>query len=116
MLERDIESWSKRKAKAAGWWVRKFKSPGNRSVPDDVFAKDGRSFYVEFKATGETPTDLQAEEHRQMREAGLTVYWCDSRLGFDWILKQENEWLIAPELYPGVGVTGEKYPLKIHAL
>lgn len=91
MLERDVESWSKRKAKAAGYWVRKFKSPGNRSVPDDVFARRGRTFYVEFKATGETPTDLQAEEHRQMREAGLTVYWTDCREGFAEILDLEEK-------------------------
>lgn len=114
MLERDIEGWSKRKAKAAGWWVRKFKSPGNRSVPDDVFAKNGRTFYVEFKATGEVPTELQADEHRQMRAAGLTVYWTDSRLGFQYILDQEDSWVFPPSGYLGVGVTGDKFPLRIH--
>lgn len=105
MLERDIESWSKRKAKAAGYWVRKFKSPGNRSVPDDVFARRGRTFYVEFKATGETPTPLQADEHRQMREAGLTVYWTDCREGFAYIMERESSWLVPPAAFdPGVGV------------
>ncbi len=91
MLERDIESWSSRKAKDAGWWNRKFTSPGNRSVPDRIFGRHGRVFWVEFKATGEEPTELQYEEHRLMRAAGLTVYWTDSREGFAYILKMESD-------------------------
>lgn len=59
------------------WYVRKTKSPSHNGLPDDFFAKQrhGRkvAFFVEFKATGEVPTALQIEEHRLMREAGLTV-------------------------------------------
>ena len=91
MRERDIESWSGRKAKEAGWWHRKFTSPGNRSVPDRVFARHGRVFWVEFKATGQKPTELQEDEHRKMREAGLTVYWTDCREGFAEILSLEEK-------------------------
>ena len=89
MLERDIESWSSRKARDAGWWNRKFTSPGNRSVPDRIFAKNGRVFWVEFKATGKVPTELQEEEHKNMRAAGLTVYWTDCREGFAAIIELE---------------------------
>lgn len=107
MLERDIESWSSRKARDAGWWNRKFTSPGNRSVPDRIFGKGGRVFWVEFKATGKVPTELQEEEHKLMRQHGLTVYWTDSRDGFAWIMAHENYaqdecWTVGP----GIGVTG----------
>ena len=90
MRESAIESWAGNLAKRAGYWHRKFKSPGKRSAPDRVFAKDGLVFFVEFKATGEEATELQAEEHYQMRAAGLVVYVCDSREEFASILAYEE--------------------------
>jgi hypothetical protein len=101
LLERDIEGWSANQWKALGpgYYCRKFKSPQHRSSPDRIFAKDGRAFFVEFKRTGESPTDLQLEEHAKLRAAGMTVYVCDSRKGeekhakhasFTAILKIEN--------------------------
>lgn len=92
MRESEIESWSKNLAKKSGWWVRKFKSPANNAVPDDVFAKAGRrGFYVEFKATGVKPSELQLNEHTDMRRAGLTVYVCDGREQFRTILDYEEQ-------------------------
>lgn len=90
MLEKPIESWSKRVAIREGWWVRKFQAPGRRAVPDDIFGKAGRIFFVEFKATGKVPTALQLEEHKKMAEGGLIVYVCDSREQFREILDFEN--------------------------
>jgi hypothetical protein len=116
VLERDIESWSVRRAEKAGYWCRKFKAPGRRSAPDRVFARNGRVFFVEFKATGEEPTELQEEEHRKMRSAGLTVYWTDSRDGFAFILAMEEsgDWGVC-DTTEGYGVTGDKPDLKFHA-
>ena len=91
MKEKDIESWCKKKARDAGWFVRKFTSPANRSVPDDIFIKDGKVFFVEFKATGAKPTLLQAAEHKTMREHGATVLVCDSRESFAEMLKLADE-------------------------
>lgn len=95
MREKDIESWSCTHAKNNGWWHRKFKSPGKRSAPDRIFAKErdlagAWIFFVEFKATGERATDLQKEEHKIMRAKGMTVYVCDSREGFKEILMHEE--------------------------
>lgn len=81
MREHDVEDWSKKLARRKGWYVRKFKTPAHRSAPDDIFIKNGRVFFTEFKATGESPTELQAEEHAGLREHGATVYVCDSRKG-----------------------------------
>lgn len=91
MREKDIESWSCRLAAKEGWWHRKFCSPGKRSAPDRIFAKNGWVIFVEFKAKGAKATDPQREEHKIMRAAGLTVYVCDSREGFAELLEHENE-------------------------
>lgn len=93
MKESEIESWSVKKARQSGWWVRKFTTPSRRSAPDDIFGREGRIFWIEFKATGQRPTPLQLEEHRVMREHGLTVYVCDSREDFEAILGSENAFI-----------------------
>jgi len=77
-LEREIEQPAKKYAKAHGWWACKFVSPGLRSVPDDVFIRDGRVLWVEFKRPGEEPRAQQAKRTREMREHGAEVYVIDN--------------------------------------
>lgn len=81
-LEKDVEKRCKAWARAHGWWVRKFTSPGNRSVPDDLFAKKfpgtSRKLAIEFKKLGGKSTKLQEDEQKAMREAGWEVYEIDS--------------------------------------
>lgn len=99
LRESQIEGWAKQIARNCGWWVRKFKTPARRSAPDDIFAKHGRVFFIEFKATGCVPSDLQDEEHRIMRAVGLTVYVVDSKQGFLDVFVPEDqalEWLDLP--------------------
>lgn len=55
-------------------------------------------FFVEFKATGEKPTPLQEKEHEDMRDAGLTVYVCDSREQFRRVFGGECASLYVDEL------------------
>lgn len=85
-LERDVEKSCKDWARDHGWWVRKFKAPGRRSVPDDLFAKKfpgtSRKLAVEFKKLGETSTDKQLEEQAEMLAAGWEVYEIDSKEKF----------------------------------
>lgn len=85
-LERDIEKSCKQWARDHGWWTRKFKSPGNRSVPDSLFAKNFfrrcRILAVEFKRPGKESTDLQVQEQQDMRAAGWEVYVIDNREAF----------------------------------
>jgi len=77
-LRRSCIKWAKKRL----WWHKKFKSPGQRSVPDDVFAKHGRIVWVEFKREGEVPTEDQELEHEEMRSARLTVIVIDTREKF----------------------------------
>lgn len=90
MRERSIEKAGNTHAKKHGWWQRKFKSPGRRSAPDQIYAKNGRVFFIEYKATGEDATPLQKQEHKRMRDAGLSVYVCDSREEFEAAFEFEN--------------------------
>lgn len=77
--ETSVEGRAKRYARSLGYWVRKFKSPGRRSAPDDIFKHPhGVAFFIEFKALGVPPSGLQLEEHAEMRAVGLIVYVCDN--------------------------------------
>lgn len=91
MRERNIERACCALAEKQGWWQRKFKSPGKRSAPDRIFAKEGVVFFVEFKAPGKKATPLQAQEHLKMRAAGLRVYVCDNKPYFVRILRVEQD-------------------------
>ncbi len=58
-----IESAVSVYAKNKGFYVRKFKAPGNRGVPDKIFlSPSGVWFTIEFKAPGKEPTTLQKRE------------------------------------------------------
>lgn len=80
-------------ARGQGWLARKFKSPMRNGGTDYIFGKAGRVIFVEFKAPGKEPTELQAEEHGKLREAGLTVYWFDNVDEFKRVLKYEEAML-----------------------
>lgn len=74
MLEARIEDTVVARAQRAGWFVRKVAWPGRKDAPDRVFAKAGRTVWIEFKAPGEAPRASQAHEHRLMRDAGMEVH------------------------------------------
>lgn len=78
-LEKEVEGPVKKYAKSLGFWARKFKSEGNRSVPDDVFATPhGQVFFVEFKRPGGKPTPAQEDEHKEMRKNKIKVHVIDN--------------------------------------
>lgn len=77
-LEKSIEKACKHWAQARGWWCAKFKSPGKRSAPDDIFVRWGFHVFVEFKAEGEEATENQELYHAEMFQAGCVVYVVDS--------------------------------------
>lgn len=76
-LEKDVEQKWCKTAKAHGWKAYKFSSPGNSSVPDRMFVRNGFVFFIEFKRPGGKPTPNQLEEHKVMRAAGLLVWVID---------------------------------------
>jgi hypothetical protein len=72
-IQKNVVAYARKK----GFWARKFVSQHRRSAPDFIFGWDRQIWFIEFKATGEQPTELQAKEHKEMRDVGLTVYVVD---------------------------------------
>jgi len=77
-LEREVERPAKQFAKQQGWWLAKFVSPGLRGVPDDVFIRDGRVLWIEFKRPGKDLRPQQKKRVREMREHGAEVHVIDN--------------------------------------
>jgi hypothetical protein len=90
--EKSIEKSCKDWAIKHGFWVKKFKSPGRRAAPDDIFAHSGVIVFCEFKAQGEVPTPLQEDYHKEMRTHGLEVFWTDSVEYFKRIMQAKYPW------------------------
>lgn len=79
LRESKIEKKVKAYAETKGWTVRKFKSPGQKFVPDDIFLRTpGRIFFIEFKAPGKRPNSGQLLEHGELRAQGFSVYVVDN--------------------------------------
>jgi hypothetical protein len=66
-------------AKSLGFYVRKFVSPANRSVPDRLFiSPSGVVFFIEFKRKGKKPTEDQAREHKEIQAHSVAVHVIDN--------------------------------------
>lgn len=79
MLEKTIEAALVARVKSLGGMCEKFTSPGRRSVPDRIVTlPGGRIVFVECKAPGKRPTDLQERDHARRRELGCEVSVIDS--------------------------------------
>jgi len=79
MLEKDIESALCARVKSIGGLCEKFVSPGRRSVPDRIVTLPGGVIvFVEVKAPGKKPTDLQERDHARRKALGCRVVVIDS--------------------------------------
>lgn len=74
LLESAIESHFVKKCKKHGLLQYKFSSPAVRSVPDRLLIHNGITQFIEFKATGKTPTEKQSAEHFKICSAGAKVW------------------------------------------
>lgn len=78
MLEKQIESAVCDYAKAKGMMVYKFTSPARAAVPDRLFIKNGRVFFIEFKRGGQKTTPAQEREHHRLRQQAINVFVVDN--------------------------------------
>jgi hypothetical protein len=77
--ESKIEAKVTKYAREKGCYTRKFKSPGNRGVPDRLFmTPTGVVFFIEFKAPGKQPTALQQRELDLINKSGGNAHWSSS--------------------------------------
>jgi len=74
VLEKEIEKALVKRVKELGGLCEKFTSPGRRSVPDRIVTlPGGRIIFVECKAPGKKPTELQLRDHERRRNLGCEV-------------------------------------------
>lgn len=77
MKESEIERKVCEHAKNLGWLCYKWVSPGNRSVPDRLFFKEGEVIAIEFKAKGRKPTKLQQKTINKLNEQCIPTFIID---------------------------------------
>ena len=85
--EKNVEQHLTKQVAKLGGYSYKFTSPGRRSVPDRMVLFQGANlFFVECKAPGKKPTELQQREHDRLRELDFIVFVVDSYAAVDEIL------------------------------
>lgn len=77
MLEKKIEKTVCDYAKLKGFAVFKFVSANNRGVPDRIFIKDKKVFFIEFKAKGKKTSSLQDVQIKKIMEQGIDCFVVD---------------------------------------
>lgn len=77
MLENQIERSVCAYAQKLGFLTPKFSSPARAAVPDRLIIGHGKIFFIEFKATGKTPTPAQQREHQRYRDQGAVIFVVD---------------------------------------
>ena len=95
MLERDVEAYLVKRAKALGGVVRKVKWLGRTGAPDRLVLLPGnsRALWVELKRPGGKADMHQLREHEVMRTLGQSVTVLDS-------IEAIDEWLSVERAQP----------------
>ena len=76
VIERAVNKYAKDKYDVL---TRKFSSPNQRSVPDQIYMWDGgRIVFIEFKRKGRVPTKGQAREMNRYIFLGQRVFMIDN--------------------------------------
>ncbi len=98
MLERDVEAYLVKRAKALGGVVRKVKWLGRTGAPDRLVLLPGnsRALWVELKRPGGKADMHQLREHEVMRALGQSVTVLDSIEAIDEWLGVEWAWVQSP--------------------
>ncbi len=76
--EKEIEKTVCAAAEKKGFLCFKFISPGNKGVPDRLFVKNNKFFFIEFKAPGKKLTVLQGEIFKILRKENVRCYMVDN--------------------------------------
>lgn len=74
MSEARIQSQIIKNLERGGWLVVKIIQTTKNGWPDLQAVRYGETVYIEVKDIGEKPDPLQLHRHRQLRQAGATVY------------------------------------------
>jgi len=89
LSERKIEAYLCQQVKAVGGIAYKFNSPNRRNVPDRIcIFPNGKSIYVECKATGKTPTAGQQREIDRLKDLEQSATWVNTKEAVDILVKE----------------------------
>ncbi|MCL6598978.1 MAG: VRR-NUC domain-containing protein [Alicyclobacillus macrosporangiidus] len=84
-----METYLRDRVKALGGRAYKFVSPGNAGVPDRLVLLPGaRAVFVELKAPGRRPTQLQVVQQQRIATLGFDVRVVDSLEGVDELIRE----------------------------
>ena len=88
-MEKDIESYLRKRVMAAGGLALKLVCPGFTGVPDRlILLPGGRICFAELKDTGRVPRKRQKRVHDILRGLGFTVFVPDSRTAVDEMMRE----------------------------
>ena len=77
--EVDIEKATVQYAEALGMIAMKINVPGRKGFPDHLFlAQGGRPLFIEFKAPGKKPREIQMLRLKQLVNQGVPATWIDN--------------------------------------
>ncbi len=77
-------------AKSLGWICEKFR-PITNGYPDRIFLKNGKVFFIEFKAKGKLPAKIQQYRIEALRLSGFNAYVVDDVAEGRLIIEKEND-------------------------
>ena len=87
--EKEIEKKLREAVKKRGGIAPKWVSPGMSGVPDRlILLPKGKIAFVETKAPGEKPRQLQVSRHRLLRRLGFKVFVIDRKEVIEEILDE----------------------------
>ena len=87
-LEKDVESYLKRKVKAQGGLSYKFVSPGQRGVPDQLILYQGQVMFAEIKKSDGALRPTQKAQIRKMQRYGASIFVLWSKHDVDEMIKK----------------------------
>lgn len=98
MRESTIEAYLRDRVKELGGKAYKFVSPGNDGVPDRlVCLPGGLAIFVELKAPGKKPTNMQRFQHGKLQALGFSVWVIDSKSMVDSFIMDCREREVMPK-------------------
>ena len=79
MRESSLERRIKRYAESKNCFFWKFVAPGTKGVPDRIIiTPDGVTGFMEIKAPGKKPREIQEHRMQQIRSKGLAATWASN--------------------------------------
>jgi len=88
MLEKDVERQICKFAKDNGITVLKLGGMNDRGKADRMFMKGGVAAFLEIKAPGKKPTELQLRFLAQRKADGFHASWVDNRMDGEFFLME----------------------------